>query len=177
MSQTAATALKRRRKRKQPIYFVCTKLVNPDTGELIGALVPANSVDYQLMRDRKVGVGKEVRAEITKPREVWFHRLGHKICGLLSNNVPDFQGMGAHEILKKIQLAAGICCTPMELDLGALGKHHINVPDSIAFDCMADGEFRQLIKAICDYIIEHYWPEMTQAEIEQMAEMYDPTSH
>jgi hypothetical protein len=61
---TTAAAKKIRAKRaRRPIYLVVRKLVDPDTGELVGALVPANDVDARLMRERKFHVNREVRAD------------------------------------------------------------------------------------------------------------------
>lgn len=178
MRESAAAAVKRKRKRaKQPVYLVCMKLVNPDTGELVSAMVPANGVDLAILRERQAKVGKEFRAELSEPRDYGFHKLGHKICGLLKNSIDEFAGLGNHEILKKIQLASGVCCTPMEVDLGSLGKHHIKVPDSIAFDSMEEPEFQGLVKAIYEYTRENYWPDLTPDEMDRMVEMYDPTQH
>ena len=51
---TTAAARKVQAKRaRRPIYLRVTKLVDPVTGEEVGALVPANDIDRRLLRERR----------------------------------------------------------------------------------------------------------------------------
>lgn len=136
------------------------RLADPDTGELIGALVPANGIDQRLLRERHFTVGKEVRAEMKQPRNPAFHRLAHAIGNLLADNVEEFRDKSGHKALKEVQAKSGVCCDPetFVLDLGSLGRHEIErkVPRSIAFDEMEEDEFREFFDGITAYIGEHY---------------------
>lgn len=101
---------------RRPIYMVVARLIDPRTGEEVGALVPAHPIDQRLMRERRFHVDREVRAELKQPRNVKFHRLAHAIGHLLVDNVEAFQGMQAHQALKAVQLEAGVCCDEREID-------------------------------------------------------------
>jgi hypothetical protein len=43
------------------------------------------------------------------------------------------------------------------------------IPKSFAFAEMDDGEFRELFDGLCNYVAKRYWPDLTPAQIEQMA--------
>ena len=52
MTTEAAKRIRAKRARR-PVYLMVRKLVDPKTGEEIGALVPANQIDARLLRERK----------------------------------------------------------------------------------------------------------------------------
>lgn len=159
MTTTAAERNKARRARR-PIYVIVRRLVDPATGEEIGALVPASPMDQRLMRERKYAVGAEIRAELKKPRKSQFHRLAHAIGTLLVDSVEKFRDVDSHAALKAVQAESGVCCEREKfvLDLGSLGRHEVErcIPRSIAFDEMDEGEFGQFFDGITAYIGEHY---------------------
>lgn len=132
------------------------RLVRPETGEEVGALVPAHPIDARLLRERKFVVGKEVRAEMKQPRNAKFLRLAHAVGFLLADNVEKFRDMSGHEALKAVQLEAGVMCEMKEIDLGEFGKVMVKQPRSIAFDEMQEDEFREFFDGITAYIGEHY---------------------
>jgi len=154
--KTAAAKKIQAKRARRPIYLLVRKLVDPSTGEEIGALVPANAIDARLLRERKFHTGREVRAELKQPRNPAFHRLAHAVGNLLVDNVEEFRDMDAHGAIKAIQAKTGVCCEPLEIDLGSLGKVTAQVPRSLAFDEMAEDEFSKLFEAITAYIGEHY---------------------
>ena len=156
MSRTEACKKIQAKRARRPIYMVVRRLVDPVTGEEIGALVPAHDVDARLLRERKFHMGREVRAELKQPRNPAFHRLVHAIGNLLVDNVEEFRDSDAHAAIKVIQAKTGVCCEPMEIDLGSLGRVTAQVPRSLAFDEMAEDEFHHLFEAIVAYIGEHY---------------------
>lgn len=161
---TAAAKVKAKRARR-PIYLMVARLVDPRTGAEVGALVPANGIDQRLMRERRFAVGKEIRAELKQPRNPAFHRLAHAIGNLLVDNVDEFHGMSGHDALKKVQVKAGVCCDPVMVDMGTIrfgdiavpvGEVPVQQPRSLAFDEMAEDEFRVFFDGITAYIGEHY---------------------
>ena len=154
--KTAAAKKVQAKRARRPVYLMVRKLVDPKTGEEIGALVPANQIDARLLRERKFHTGREVRAELKQPRNPAFHRLAHAVGHLLVDNVEEFRDMDAHGALKAIQAKTGVCCEPLEIDLGSLGKVTAQVPRSLAFDEMAEDEFAKLFEAVTAYIGEHY---------------------
>lgn len=156
---TAAERNKARRARR-PIYVTVRRLVDPATGEELGALVPASPMDQRLMRERKYAVGAEIRAELKQPRNSAFHRLAHAIGVLLVENVEEFQNIDSHAALKAVQAKSGVCCDPEKfvIDLGQFGRHEVErmVPRSLSYDCMSQEDFSQFFDGITAYIGEHY---------------------
>ncbi|KAG1197578.1 hypothetical protein G6F35_012785 [Rhizopus arrhizus] len=80
------------------------RLVEPATGEELGAFVPSNDIDRRLAKDRGYRVGHEYRLEIKASRNAAFHRLAHVIGHLLVDNVEAFRDLDAHAALKQVQL-------------------------------------------------------------------------
>lgn len=146
---------------RRPVYLIVRKLMDPATGEMIGALVPAHPSDARLLRERKFTTGREVRAELKQSRNQAFHRLAHALGHLLVDNLEGFEMLDAHGALKRIQREAGVCCEPVEIDLGPLGKVLAQQARSIAFDEMEEGEFGEFFRGICDYVDVHYLPDLT----------------
>lgn len=149
-------AQKKAKRARRPIYMVVRRLVDPATGEEVGALVPSHPIDRQLMKERRFHVDREVRAELKQPRNAKFHRLMHAIGNLLVENVEKFAGMSGHDAIKEVQRESGVCCDAMEVPIGNLGVFKVNQARSIAFDEMEEDEFRILFEGVTAYIGEHY---------------------
>ena len=154
---TTAAEKRAAKRARRPVYLVVRKLMDPDTGEVIGALVPAHPIDQRLLKERKFHVNREVRAELKQPRNAAFHRLAHAVGHLLVDNVEAFRDLDAHAALKRVQREAGVCCEPFEIDLGpVLGKVTAMQARSLAFDELEEDEFRAFFDGITAYIGEHY---------------------
>ncbi|DAZ90924.1 TPA_asm: putative protein ninB [Cyanophage Cy-LDV1] len=160
----AATAKKPKR---QPVYLEARRLVDPATGEEIGALVPASPYDSRRLRALKLGQGQSLRAELSKPRNVKFHRLVHALGQLLADHWPAFAGLPAHEAIKRAQVESGTACDQQAIDLGPLGKAQVEVARSLAFDSMDEAEFGELFAGLTRWIDENviaHFPEEARAE-------------
>ncbi|MFN7782277.1 MAG: DUF1367 family protein [Lysobacterales bacterium] len=160
----AATAKKPKR---QPVYLEARCLVDPATGEEIGALVPASPYDSRRLRALKLGQGQSLRAELSKPRNVKFHRLVHALGQLLADHWPAFAGLPAHEAIKRAQVESGTACDQQAIDLGPLGKAQVKVARSLAFDSMDEAEFGELFAGLTRWIDENviaHFPEEARAE-------------
>lgn len=155
MTTAAAKKIKAKRARR-PIYLLVDRLVDPRTGEEVGCLRPANLIDQRLLKERRFHMGKEIRAELKQPRNPAFHRLAHAVGNLLVDNVEKFRDMTGHDALKEVQRESGVCCDTIELDLGTLGRVPVKQPRSLAFDEMAEDEFRVFFDGVTAYIGEHY---------------------
>lgn len=162
---TTAAERKRAKRARRPIYVIVRRLVDPDTGEAVGAMVPASAMDQRLMRERKFNVGREIRAELKQSRNPQFHRLAHALGALLVDNLDGFEGTDSHAALKRVQAESGVCCErdKFVLDLGSLGRHEVErcVPRSIAFDEMDESEFGKFFSGVCDWIDKHYMTGLT----------------
>jgi hypothetical protein len=183
MTLTAAAKKIRAKRARRPIYLVVAKLIDPNTGELVGALVPANAVDQRLLRDRKFRVGREIRGELKQPREEWQHRLIHKIGHLMVDNVEGWAQLDAHDAVKRLQLDVNVCCETVEMDatrviaavldacealLGAGARKVLAVvlpeirtipvrrAESLSFDEMEQARFQELFDGLTEYIGNHY---------------------
>lgn len=67
--------------------------------------------------------------------------------------------------------AGGICCEVQSIDLPGFGKLNVSVAQSIAFDEMDEGAFRELYKGICRHICARYWPTLTPEQVADMAKL------
>lgn len=187
---------KTQKKPSRPIYFTARKLMDPETGELVGALVPSSDIDRQMMRRRGFRNGQEVRCDPKQPRNPKFHRLVHVLGQYLVEHVEGFENLDCHGAIKRVQLEANVACEVVEIDaapvvsailavaeslLGAAAAKMLAavLPDiktvpvkqakSLAFDSMPEHQFRQVWEAICRHVAEHYWPDLTEEAIEAMA--------
>lgn len=158
---------------RRPIYFRVARVADLDTGEQAGALVPLTKWDAREMRDRKMAVGAELRAELKQRRNVKFHRLAHALGALLVEQHPEFEGMTGHNALKRLQRETGACCDVQMIDLGPLGQVPVSVPRSMAFDELDEAEFAEMMQTIYRHIAAKYWPQMTPEAVEEMVLMFD----
>lgn len=166
-------AAKKPKAARRPVYFRVAKLVDPETGELVGALVPRSGVDQRMMRERGYKVSSEIRAELKKPRNVKFHRLAHALGGLLVDQCEAFSGMDQHSAIKKAQTEAGVCCLTEEIDVPGIGTLTRRVPESIAFDEMEEGRFSEFWKGVTSHVTSEYLRGMTPDALEEAILMMD----
>ncbi len=153
----------------RPIYLTPQRLVNPETGEVVKALVPCSAIDRRLLNEKRLRVGDEVRADLKNRRNVKFHRLVHALGIMLVEHIEAFHGLNCHDAIKRVQRESGICCEQQDIDVPGVGKLVVNVAQSIAFDCMDEGEFQYLWEGICRHVAEKYWPDLTEEQIADQA--------
>lgn len=161
--------------RRQPIYAVVRRMVDPATGEQVACFVPHHAIDFTICRERKYHTGKIVRLDVSMARNEVFHRATHVLGKMVADNVAGFEGMNAHAVLKKLQLEAGAFCEFMEIDLGALGKHQIKQARSIAYDSLSEEEFRELWRLIVAHLVANYWGGLEPAEIQEQSDLIAKT--
>jgi hypothetical protein len=136
-----------------------------------GALVPVDGLAQQRLRERGYNIGDVLSADLTKPRNPRFHRLVHAFGHMLVENLEEFDGLDAHAVLKRLQIEGGIACDEIPLKIPGVGAVHYRVPRSLSYASMDDGEFHEVFSAMCKYTAKRYWPEMTPAQIDEMAQM------
>lgn len=168
---TDAARKVRAKRQRRPIYLVVARAcdVPPNTG----VLVPLTKWDQRAMRDRKLGVGTEVRAELKKPRNVKHHRLAHALAGMLADSLDEFSGLPVHDILKRLQSESGAACDVVEYDIPNVGKLTRNEPQSLSFDDMDESQFGEVMQTIYRHIKARYWPTMDEEQIALMVEAYE----
>jgi len=156
MTPTAAKRPKPAARPRKPVYLTVRKLVDPATGEIVGALVPRTTWDQRALRDRGYKSGTELRAELKRPRNPKFHAMAHALGALIVEHCEGFEEMETHAALKKAQREAGVCCEEMELDLGPLGMVKVKQARSMAFDEMDGEEFDGLVHGVCAWLREKF---------------------
>lgn len=161
-------AHKTKRVKKPPVYLRAVKLIDPETGQLVSAFIPASATDVHTIRDRRITIGNMVRCEMTKPRSLEYHRLCHALGTLLVQNIEAFRHCNAHTALKKLQVDSGIECDETQTDVPGFGVLVTKQPRSIAFDQMDQGQFFQMISALCGFVAETYWPDLEGTAVEEM---------
>jgi len=159
------------KKARQPLYLRTVRLVDPATGQQVSALVPAGAADAEAIRERGVTIGQMLRADLTKPRNPEFHRLAHALGDLVRKNIDGFSDTTAHGAIKRLQEQSGIGCDVTRTDIPGLGVLVSKQPKSIAFDSMDQGEFYELVRSLCRFIAERYWPQCTAEEVEAMVDL------
>jgi len=146
--KAAAKKPGKKAKPRRLIYLTVHKVVIPETGELIGALIPSTKWDSRAMREGKFVNGSEWRGELKCKRNVKFWRLAHVLGYWLADNVEGFEGKPAHEALKSLQEQSGIGCVEeaFTIDMGDLGKYSgvRKVAESLNFEDMDESRFSEL---------------------------------
>lgn len=164
-----AQPVKRKRPRR-PIYFKVEKLVRPETGELVGALVPRWSADRDQLRERKFVTGAELRAEIKRKRNPKFYRLGHALGKLLVEQTDEFAKLNGHTAIKRLQVESGVCCDRVVYELSGGDTFTRVEPWSTSFDDMEEGTWAELWTALVKQA-EKYLPGMSADAIAEFIEM------
>lgn len=141
---TTALAKATKKLRDRDVRFTVMRVMMPDTGELIGALVPSHPVDQRSLKERKYNVGKQLRATLRQDRNPKFYRKAHVLAGWLADNVEAFAGLSQHDALKKLQELSGIGCEAVEYDLPGIGKLTRTEAESLNFADMDEGRFNEL---------------------------------
>lgn len=145
-AQPQTKAQKARAKlRSRDIRMTVLRVMIPETGEMVGALVPDHPIDRRSMKERKFHVGKMVRATLREDRNPMFWRKAHVLGGWLADNVAAFEGLDMHASLKRLQEQSGVGVEVEEFDMPALGiKGTRTVAQSLNFSDMDEGEFNAL---------------------------------
>lgn len=189
---------KQKRHKDRPVYFVVRTMADPETGEMAGCLVPASWADNRLLRERKYRTNDHIRATLTHPRNTKFHRLVHQLGTVVTQNIEGFEGLDSHAAIKKLQADSGVFCEPREISatpvvaailssaerlLGEAAAKMLSAvlpeietvtiltPRSLSYDCMDESEFRMFWEGICQHLISTYWPDLTEDQITEIAEL------
>ena len=137
-----------------------------------GGFEPADGYVAAQMRKRGYNIGDLVFCVVTKPRTHGLNRLVHRIGGLVAANIEAFAGLDGHAALKKIQIDGNIACDEHVIDLPGVGRCKVISPNSLSFDSLDEGQFREVARAMCRFIAGTHWHGMTPEAIEKMAESF-----
>lgn len=141
---TTATQKAKRKLRDRDVRVTVARMIDPETGEMVGCLRPTHPIDSRSMRERRFTVGKELRATLRQDRNPMFYRKAHVLSGWLADNVEAFSGLSQHDALKKLQELSGIGVESVEYDLLGIGKLTRTEAESLNFADMDEGRFNEL---------------------------------
>lgn len=137
-----------------------------------GTIAPENSYVMGRMRSRGYRKGDILLIVATKPRKPGYHRYAHKIGQFLIVNTERFESyVDAHEVIKTLQVEGEIACDTLLIKAPNNAMYRHLVPKSLAFDRMDQGEFEEVVKALCRYISYEYFPTMDGGAVQKMIEL------
>lgn len=147
---------------KEKIYFRVAK----------GSLIPADSYAITRLKARNYRLGDVVSVVISKPRNGAFNRLIHKLGQIVAANIEEFEGLDAHQCIKRLQIEANAGCDEVMANIPGVGKCLCRIPRSLSYESMDEIEYQAVAKKICHHIANVYWTKSTPEQIERMAIEY-----
>ena len=130
----------------------------------------ADTFSAARFRAKGLNVGDLVFAEIRKPRNPGYHRLAHALGQIVADNIESFEGMSAHDTIKRAQLESGLGCEEIAYRVNGMSVIQ-RIPMSLSFESMDQSEFESVFMGICRHIAKAYWPSATADEIAAMADV------
>jgi hypothetical protein len=137
-----------------------------------GGLEPADEYTRFRLRERKYNLNDLVSITIKKLNNPKFNRLVHYIGVLCTENIDEFQGMDAHQVLKRLQIEGNIHCDAIGVAIPGIGITEYRYPLSLSFEDLDDGGRHEVALKFCRLISSRYWPNLTPEAIETMAESF-----
>lgn len=136
-----------------------------------GCLVPADAFAAARLRAKGFKIGDELLAELRKPRNPKYWRLGHALGQLLIQNATEFEHYtDPHAVIKRLQLESGIACDSIALR-GEFGMVEHRTPRSLSFADMDDGTWTETYAGLCNWVRKKYWPDLTDEQVAETAEL------
>lgn len=143
------------------------------------AFVAADEYSQEILADRNIKVGDTLTADLRQNRDHTQFRRAHALGKLLATNLHDFDGLTAHDTLKRLQAKAGVECVEYTLegidvpcpDCGVIFPIPAMVsrtPRSLAFGSMPQSRYNEFERQIKAYIIRNYWQACTESELDDM---------
>lgn len=154
------------------IYVDIRRMIDLATGEEVGCLVPVGHADRAILRQKKLKIGARIRTTVSRERDYGQHKYVHRIGQFVEANIEGFDGLDAHQVVKKLQAEGGILCDQERLKLEGFDGYLIrNVPRSLAFDEMDEGDFQQFVRQLCAHISAKYLPTLTPDQVAEAVEL------
>ena len=132
-----------------------------------GGFVPAYGWVSDVLREKGYRIGDIIHCSFSKPRNPKFNSLVHIFGNMLKNNIPGFEYLSAHQVLKRIQIEANIACDEVALIMPGVGPVTYRMPQSLSFASMEEGKFKEMFENIIKYVVTEYWPDLTPEQIEE----------
>ena len=137
-----------------------------------GGFQPTDAFSADKLREKGfIRIGQIVSADIRGVRNSKFWRLAHGLGKLLVENLDSFEGMDAHKALKRIQRESLVACSEMSFHVEGCGMVTQYIPESLSFDQMDDGEFREIYGQMCKHVAKTYFKDLSPEQVNEMAEV------
>jgi hypothetical protein len=138
-----------------------------------GMLVPADGFARNQLKAKGYHTGDVLAATLKKLNNPGFDRLLHRIGQLCAANIEAFHGLGAHQVLKKLQIESNTHCEDLPILLPELGIVATQrIPLSLNFEEVDDGLRHEIGLSWCRWIAKTYWTSLTPEQVEEMAESF-----
>lgn len=108
----------------------------------LAGFAPADPGSEEIMKRHPVGT--TLRADIKKPRNVKHHQLYWSMLTLICENLDSVRPETLHDLIK---LRTGF------VNVIRTAKGTVELPGSISFDKMDQGEFREFFDSAVDFIV------------------------
>lgn len=169
---TTALAKAKKKLMDRSIAVTVMKVKLP-SGETVGALVPDHEIDRRSLRERKFHTGKQLRAKLSLSRNPGFWRKAHVLAGWLADNVEQFEGLGQHDALKRLQELSGIGCETVEYDIPGVGKLTRTEAESLNFETVDEGQFQTLWTGWVEWLRREVWGDLDRISVDQVEEIIE----
>ena len=141
-----------------------------------GTFEPADQVSRDILRRKRLHRGDEVRLVVMKPRNYQQWKKAHQLGTFIAQNLDAFERFqmengrtDSHGALKHLQFLSGVECEEAEIQLPDGRFVMARMPITLAFDEMDEGRFQAAYAGFCQYIIDTWWSDMDQHQIEDAA--------
>lgn len=154
-------------KKKRPADAVYARVTDAGMFEL------TDQVSRDIARRKKLRRGDEVRLVIMKPRNSAQWRKAHELGTFIARNLEAFERFqmedgrtDSHGALKHLQFLSRVECEETEVTLPDGRVVIARMPISLAYEEMDEGRFQAAYAGFCQYIINTYWSDMDENQIQ-----------
>jgi hypothetical protein len=123
----------------------------------LGALRAVDEAGEEALR--AIAEGSQVKADITQPRNLRFHRWFFAMLKFVADNNPNFAT--SDDVLIYLKLKLNLFTPVIFPD----GTTYLK-PGSISFSRMDETEFRSFVKRCIDILAEHWMAGVTSEEVQ-----------
>jgi hypothetical protein len=141
-----------------------------------GTFEPTDQVSRDILRKKRLRRGDHVRLVVMKPRNYQQWKKAHQLGTFIAQNLEPFERFqmedgrtDSHGALKHLQFLSGVECEETEIELPDGRKIMARMPITLAFDEMDEGRFQAAYAGFCQYLINTWWSDMDERQIENAA--------
>jgi hypothetical protein len=165
--------LKKSKPTERAVIGLVRKVIDPDTGEEIKAIVGYTPMDKRLMQEMQLRVGDIVVMDIFKERNRRFWGLWHKLAEFVADNTEEYNGLRQHDMLKQLQLDARVHCELRDFTLEDGSTLRAWQPKSLNFFDTDETEAQAIWMQLCGYVARRFFFEWTPEQVAEAAEFWE----